>query len=116
MPAADKRAEQRRRVLKAGIIAFNDRFTTLPCAVRDLSANGARLRVKGSVTVPNGFELIVELDGLEADCEVVWRKETEIGVRFLSPPRMKTPRRSQVVNALVPEKARTIRKGHGRDD
>ena len=64
-----KRRSLRRRVLKGGIVAFNDRHSTLPCSVRDVSDMGARLRVTGSVSVPDTFELIIEFDGLEAPCE-----------------------------------------------
>jgi len=105
-----RRSHLRRRVLKSATIAFNDRFSAIPCTVRDLSATGAHLRVEGTVNVPNIFELIIELDGLEAGCEVVWRKEKDIGVSFSSAPRTTTPRRSQVVKALVPEQAPTLRR------
>jgi len=74
------------------------------------SRTGAHLRVEGTVNVPNTFELIVDLDGLQADCEVVWRKDKDIGVRFLSAPRLVTPTRTQVVKALVPEQAPTLRR------
>ncbi len=104
------RKASRRRVLKSGVIAFNDRFSALPCTVRDLSPSGAHLRVEGTTNVPNTFELIIELDGLEAQCEVAWRKGKEIGVRFSSAPRMVTPRRSQIVNALAPRQAPSLRR------
>jgi hypothetical protein len=50
--------------------------------------------------VPNTCQLLIELDGLEADCAVVWRKADEIGVKFVSVPRQVTPRRRQVITAL----------------
>jgi hypothetical protein len=93
-----KRNADRRRVLKAGVIAYNGRHVTLPCGVRDLSQVGARLQVDGSVSAPDTFELLVDLDGLEAACEVVWRRGSEIGVRFLEPPRIVDKKREQVVN------------------
>ena len=104
------RSATRRRVLKSGVIAFNDRFSALPCVVRNLSPSGAHLRVEGTINVPNTFELLVELDGLEAQCEVVWRKDKEIGVRFTSPPRMAPPRRAQIVNALASRQAPSLRR------
>jgi hypothetical protein len=93
----DGRLSPRRRVLKAGIIAFNNRHSTLSCTVRDLSAVGARLRLDGSVSAPDTFELVIELDGLEAPCQVMWRRAPDIGVKFLSEPRMVTPKRVQIV-------------------
>jgi len=96
----DRRGAPRRRVLKGSIILFNDRKSTLPCTVRDLSSTGARLRVESSITVPGTFILVIELDGFEADCEVVHRRAKDLGVKFTSPPRTVKPMRAQVVKAL----------------
>jgi hypothetical protein len=109
-PIHERRQSLRRRVLKGGVVAFNERYVTLPCAVRDISDGGARLRIDGSITVPDTFELIIEIDGLEAFCEVVSRRGNEVSVRFTSPPRMVAPRRVQVVKALVPIAPPSIRK------
>jgi hypothetical protein len=111
-PSTDRelRCQARRRTLKGGIIAFHGRHATLACTVRDISATGARLRVDASQSVPDGFDLIIELDGLEAPCRVVWRHDKEIGVIFTSPPRTGAPRRAQVVRAFVPERPATLRK------
>jgi hypothetical protein len=96
----EKRGAVLRRALKGGIVAFNDRHSTLPCTVRDISATGARLRVEGSVVAPDRFVLIIELDGLEADCEVVSRRAKELGVKLVSPPRTVVPRRVQVIRPI----------------
>jgi hypothetical protein len=104
----DGRSALRRRVLKAGIAASSDRHLTVACTVRDLSA--ARLRVEGSLTVPNTFELIIDVDGLEANCEVVWRKANEVGVKFLCAPRIVAPKRAQIINPLTPSKPPSLRR------
>jgi hypothetical protein len=106
----DARTASRPRTLKAGIVAFIDRHSTLPCIVRNVSATGARLRVEGSVKAPDTFELIIELDGLEVDCQVVWRKTPDVGVRFLSEPRIVAAKRRQVVNPLAPSQAPSLRR------
>jgi hypothetical protein len=106
----ERRQTQRRRVLKGGIVAFNDHYSSLPCTVRDISDTGARLRIDGSMNAPDTFDLIIEIDGLEAPCEVVSRKGGEIAVRFVSPPRRIAPRRVQIVKALVPTKPPTLRR------
>ena len=103
--ARERRGAERRRVLKAGIIAFNGRHSTLPCTVRDLSETGARIAVTGTVSAPDTFELIIELDGIEASCEVVLRRPNEVRVRFSEPPRTVAPRRIQVVGQSVSAKA-----------
>jgi hypothetical protein len=108
--AGDKRRAPRRRILKGGIIAFNHMHSTLPCAVRDLSDTGAKLRVTGSMAPPDTFVLIIELDGIEVDCRVVWRKSPDLAVSFVSPLRKIARKREQVVTALVPERKPTLRR------
>lgn len=106
----DARVAVRRRTLKAGVVAYSDRHVTVGCLVRDISATGARLRIEGSVTAPDTFELIISLDGLEADCQVVWRKATDLGVRFLGAPRMVAPKRTQTISYSRPTQAPTLRR------
>ena len=101
----DARIAPRRRVLKAGVAASNDRHITVACTVRDVSATGARLRTDSSLSIPDTFELIIEVDGLEANCEVIWRKGSEVGARFLGAPRIVAAKRTQVINPLTPPKA-----------
>lgn len=106
----DPRSAPRRKQLKSGIIAFHERHSTLPCLVRELSDTGARLEVD-QAHVPDTFTLVVELDGLEAACEVIWRRGQRIGVRFTAPPRIGAPRRVQIVKpTLAPERPSLRRK------
>lgn len=93
----EPRSGARRRMLKTGQICYNERHTTLECAVHDLSEHGARLRVSGSIDAPDAFELFVELDGIWVDCEVVWRSNSEIGVVFTSEKIQEVPKRKQVI-------------------
>ena len=95
--AAEPRSAPRRRMLKGGTICFNERHSTLPCAVRDVSEEGARLRISGSIDAPDTFELFIELDGIWVECEVVWRGRGEIGVRFTSERTKDRPSRTQVL-------------------
>jgi len=106
----EARVAPRRRMLKAGKIAYADRHVTIGCTVRDMSATGARLRVEGSVTAPDTFELLIPLDGLEANCQVVWRSGADVGVKFLGAPRTVAAQRAQVINALAPASAPTLRR------
>lgn len=91
------RSADRRRTLKAGLIAYSGRHVTLRCAVRDISETGARLLVDGSIGAPDTFELIIDMDGVEADCRVVWRRGKEVGVVFVGGARKVEKKRMQVV-------------------
>jgi hypothetical protein len=108
--SGDKRIAARKRVLKAGLVAYNDRHVSVPCTVRDISDTGARLKIDGSVSAPDTFDLIVDMDGLEASCEVVWRNGKELGVRFLAAPRKVAAKRTQVITPIVPTSAPTLRR------
>ncbi len=102
MPQIDER-RSRRRLLKSATICFNARHSTLPCTVRDMSEGGARLLAQGSINVPDTFELHIDLDGIWVACEVVWRRQSEVGVRFTSAIEVHAPTRKQVVSC--PERA-----------
>lgn len=106
----NRRIAERRRILKAGKVAFQSRFCVVECVVRDISDTGARLRSESSVSIPDTFELIIEIDGFEADCEVVWRNETDLGIRFVGAPRRVLPARKQLVHADAPEKKPSLLK------
>lgn len=108
--STDKRGGARSRMLKGGLIAFSGRHATMPCVVRDISDGGARLQVAQGTAVPDTFELIIELDGLEVQCLVVWRKAQEVGVGFLEEPRHCAPKRAQVVSQSSPVARATLRR------
>lgn len=109
-PTENGRLAPRRRMLKKGLIAYSGRHLTIRCMVRDLSDTGARLTITDPLSAPDTFELIVELDGLEADCVVAWRRGMTLGVRFTAPPRYVEPKRGQFVDALVVRNKLTLRR------
>lgn len=94
---ATHRMTTRRRVLKAATAVFNEKWYPLDCQVRNISDTGCRLRTEDAHAFPHTFKLCIDLDGLEADCRVVWRAETDLGVCFVDAPRSVTPKRSQTI-------------------
>ncbi len=93
----ERRGANRRRMLKGGVISYKGSFAGLRCTVRDLSDTGAHLRIADAIHVPDSFELIIEIDGLYAQSEIVWRKGHDIGVRFIEPMRTGSKLREQVI-------------------
>jgi hypothetical protein len=79
--ADEPRSAPRRRTLKGGRIVVNDGFSTFDCTVRNMSETGAKLVISSVLGVPERFTLAMD-DGRSFSCEVAWRTETEIGVRF----------------------------------
>ncbi len=94
---ADRRATPRKRILKAGVIRALPDFEAT-CVVRDLSEGGAKLKVQDARQVPDLFQLTIELDGLLAKCQVMWRNNSnELGVKFEAPAVAIAPARKQVI-------------------
>ena len=55
----------------------------LGCVVSDVSETGARIDVQDSEAVPGHFVLMLSSNGAARRfCRVVWRKPTQIGVKF----------------------------------
>ena len=82
VPVIEKRATQRIRVLKGGVISFRQLGTTIDCTVRNLSITGACLVVTSAAGIPNEFELMLDHDTITRYCRVAWRAEDRIGVSF----------------------------------
>jgi hypothetical protein len=79
--AEEKRETQRQKTLKGALIAFNDGHSTVSCTISNFSSGGARLKVASILGVPDTFTLRLA-DKRQIPCTVVWRKATELGVRF----------------------------------
>jgi hypothetical protein len=53
------------------------------CLLLDVSASGAQLKLEDPRVVPERFDLLLTADGrMRRHCEVVWRTQNRIGVRF----------------------------------
>jgi hypothetical protein len=81
-PSPDRRRGRRQRVLRSALIVFPGGYCTMPCHVLDTSDAGARLKPADIILCPREF-VLKPLIGLPRDCEVVWRKGTTLGVRYL---------------------------------
>ena len=78
----NRRGETRRKVARTATITDEAAPSPVPCVILDVSSSGARLDVHAAATVPQRFKLLIDVDGSERLCEVVWRRENSIGVRF----------------------------------
>jgi hypothetical protein len=76
----ERRAEQRRRTLKAATIQIN-RNSVISCMVRNASAHGSRLSVDSILGVPEEFVLDV-FGEPPRKARVVWKTFTEVGIEL----------------------------------
>jgi hypothetical protein len=76
----EKRASPRKPVLMSAAIAFAG--TSVDCLVRNISISGAALDVSNRHDIPERFDLIFKTDGTQIPCQIVWRRDEQIGVKF----------------------------------
>jgi hypothetical protein len=79
---SERRRDPRRRVVKGAQILFNDGHCTMDCHILDITETGALLMPRHAMSCPKTFILKPRI-GPEHQCEVIWRRATKIGVRFL---------------------------------
>jgi hypothetical protein len=72
----------RRRVLKAGRIAFNSGQSVIDCTVRSLSASGAGIDLSSTAGVPDRFKLHIDADDLHRLARVVSKREKHVELAF----------------------------------
>jgi hypothetical protein len=80
-PMLEKRRSPRRRVLKAGTIAFAG--AGVPCRIRNVSETGAAIDVTSADDIPDEFKLVIEVDAFIRRCRIVWRNMSRLGVAFV---------------------------------
>jgi hypothetical protein len=78
---AEKRRSPRLRTIKGGSIMFGG-ATTVDCIIRNMSETGAALEVENPTVMPDVFTLLIRPEIIKRSCQVVWRTERRIGVRF----------------------------------
>ncbi len=75
----EKRKHPRRAL---GIEAVVTWPRPVPCTISDVSATGAGLTTDHMDMLPDEFDLALNAD-IMRKCQVVWRKENQVGVKFL---------------------------------
>jgi hypothetical protein len=102
--SAENRKYPRRRVLKSGVVIFNNRHSTMDCTVRNLSEGGALLVFARPPTLPDRFSLRFE-DGSEFPCRKAWQSAMSIGVAFLNVGAPPPPAAAPLAQAAPPARA-----------
>lgn len=74
---------ERRRVLKAGKLVFNNRFSAVDCTIRWLWETGAEVTVSSSQGVPDELNLTIRSDHVDWHCRVVTRTDTRLVLEFV---------------------------------
>ena len=78
----ERRTLLRKRSFLQGRLYFNNRRSSLDCLVRDISSQGAKLKVSDSIAIPEFVELHIPNKDETYRAKVEWRNADEIGVGF----------------------------------
>lgn len=95
----DKRAEPRRRVrLRSGKLANMAGVFLSDCLIYDRSAEGARLRLEASGSIPEQVLIFDDERGSLTVAMVMWRRPHELGLSFMLEP--DTPASREIARKL----------------
>jgi PilZ domain len=80
----EHRKARRTKRRNAAWIALSSDGVRIPCVLWDMSDGGARIAAARASALPPVFCLLMSSDGATRRfCKVVWRKEGQVGVRFI---------------------------------
>ena len=95
-PGNNRALVRKRQRLLDGFIVSEGMLAPRACTLRDVTALGACVEIWDSGVKPallrNRLTLYIPSDGKEVDCDVMWKRDNAIGLKFASP--FRAPRRS----------------------
>ena len=95
--STEKRKNLRRTVTYPAFLDLRDGPPARECTLCDASQEGAQLAVAEPHSLPGQFVLVLSSDrAVRRRCRVVWRTETQVGVKFLKERKVK-----QTVRAMM---------------
>ena len=83
-PLAERRPMPRRKVLLEGKTVYEFGRSAIPCQIRNLSEQGARIVVSMHHYLPRELELVILRDMRVFKAELIWRIGYEAGLAFHS--------------------------------
>lgn len=78
----------RPRVLNSGKLVIHGGQSVIDCVVRNMSEDGARVRITIPTMLPNTVELLVVKNDMIYPAEVRWNRNSEAGLRFTGPGKL----------------------------
>jgi hypothetical protein len=98
MRADENRFAPRRSSQLPAFIYLEGAVASVPCLIRDMSTTGARLQLtegwdnpfKSSISQLEHIKLVIRMDRVMYECRIIRRSDTELGVKFVAPPKPMT--------------------------
>jgi hypothetical protein len=84
MAAGTKKREARKSLRQPGWITLDGGFAARQCVVQDMSSTGAKITLEDPNVLPAKLRLAFARDARTGrKCEVVWRRGSSVGVKFV---------------------------------
>src|ERR1700761_2993402 len=83
---SDRRRQYRNKVYYSGLIAFNDRKSTVTCVVRNFTPFGAMIEFENAAIVPDWVNFEISRRGLSRLARLAWCDRTRAGLVFSTSP------------------------------
>jgi hypothetical protein len=78
----ERRQNARARVIYSGVIAFNNRASTVDCVIRNFSEDGVKVEFENTALLPDEIDLLIARKSRSYNAKIMWRGETEAGLAF----------------------------------
>ncbi len=95
------RQDVRKRTFLRGRVIFNGGSASMDCLIRDLSANGARMELSETSTLPEVFDLFIPNKDATFRATLCWRRGGEVGVTFTDVPRQSAAQAAPAADASL---------------
>ena len=84
MDAEIKPRDPRKSLRQPGWITLEGGFAARQCVVQDMSSTGAKITIEDPNVLPAKLRLAFARDARTGrNCEVVWRRGSSVGIRFV---------------------------------
>ena len=80
----ERRQNARARVIYSGVIAYDERRSTMDCVIRNFSEDGVKVEFDNTALLPDEIDLLIAKKSRSFNAKVVWRGEREAGLVFRS--------------------------------
>lgn len=90
--SSEHRRAPRRDVLVGGLLIHGRAAQAEPCVIRDISATGARVKLKSVQFLSRPLYVVIAKTGAAFEADIAWCREAEIGLSFKARLNLADPR------------------------
>jgi hypothetical protein len=80
----ERRQSARARVIYSGVIAYDQRRSTMNCVVRNFSEDGVKVEFDNTALLPDEIDLLIAKKSHAFNAKIIWRSDREAGLAFRS--------------------------------